>query len=511
MRALFVIEGKGKIAAMHAALSRVQALAGFSGFEVLATRGHVGRQLSDLNLLALTTAWEETHYGPDPERKGELASIRRAAERADRIYLAADDDQEGDVIARDVHRFALDGRPALRCRLRAIDAAAIKEAIASARPFESQLATKGDARRIADRAIGAALSDVSHASNKRPVGRVFSTAIAAVSKFPCALGLLRLNLRSSDGGRPFSGSIPVTARTDVAALLLASRQSAIPSTEAPARLSLPMNYVDIVAVASEQFGLTLREASDGLQAAYEEGLVSYPRAAARAISADGLSVCQAIAERNGATFQPGELPIFDRRDEGAHESPRPLVEIDLSNQRGNLSLSRRITVLVGRHLIECGQRYSIEGVRPESLAPALRPFAARFTRTQIQGWLPWKPPLARDGIRHFTKEVALLRALEALGLGRPATWVDHVEKLVSRDVFSDDLQLTRKGKDLLALAHSRGVHSDFSSVIEQVIEAGSSERPGELARQAVASASSEAYSLINTAIGREADQRPEFA
>ncbi len=509
MKALFVIEGKAKVGAMHAALARIHRSFNITSFEIVATKGHVARQHGSLDVLRLSTEWEELGYETDPGRHAELEQIRSAAARADRVYLACDDDQEGDVIARDVQRFALNGVPALRCRLRAIDSTALRQSLERAVAFDPSAAVKGDARRIVDRAVGSAFSDVSAPGNKRPVGRVFSSALAALPQSPVVLGTARVTVPCDDGGRPFAGLIPFTRVTNLEALLLAPGRAARALPQAADSPHGPMNYADVVVCASERLGLSLREASHGLQTAYEEGLVSYPRASARAISGDGLSVCKALAERNGATFIEAGVARFGESSDGSHEAPRLLDTIDLCNLRGDVPLSRRIAVLIGRHLVECGQRRRVEKPDPDSLPPQLRLFSEHLSRTEVEGWMPWKPPLRNDAVRRHTKEVAILRALELHRLGRPSTWVDHVEKLVRRSVFTDDMLLTKRGAELLALAARNGIDARFSSVVEEVIDRATTETAGLLARHAVASASSEAYALISSAIERDLEQRLE--
>ncbi|WP_240533994.1 toprim domain-containing protein [Aeromonas veronii] len=52
--------------------------------------------------------YRETAYRLKPDKERLAAEIGKAAKAAKRIYIATDDDQEGDVIARDVLRFCLD-------------------------------------------------------------------------------------------------------------------------------------------------------------------------------------------------------------------------------------------------------------------------------------------------------------------------------------------------------------------------------------------------------------------
>ena len=152
---LVIIEAPGK----RAGLSDVLWRAGMRGFEVLATAGHIATNPARLTPLGITSSFRETAYAIREDRQAVCERIREAAQNtAGRIYLATDDDQEGDVIARDVWRMVIapeDRARVLRVRLRALSPAEVQSAFEAAGPFDPLSAAKGDARRVLDRLVGA--------------------------------------------------------------------------------------------------------------------------------------------------------------------------------------------------------------------------------------------------------------------------------------------------------------------------------------------------------------------
>lgn len=123
---LVIIEAPGKTKSLGSLLWQ----AGIRDNEVLATVGHLGTNPDSFTPLAIDRSYRETAYRLKPEKEALAAKIARAANASVNIYLATDDDQEGDVIARDVLRFCIDegdkGK-VKRVRLKALAPSEIRE------------------------------------------------------------------------------------------------------------------------------------------------------------------------------------------------------------------------------------------------------------------------------------------------------------------------------------------------------------------------------------------------
>ena len=513
MKALFVVEGSGKVSAFKSALERLQAPFGLTRIAIEVTKGHIAGNPLSFNPLGIDSFWKETNYCLSPSRRREVANITKAASEADVIYLATDDDHEGDVIARDVARFVLPGRRLLRCRLRAIDHQGLRHALQSAQPMSDSIAVRGDSRRIVDRVVGGVLSDLTVAGIKRPVGRVFSSLLGLLAKRAMPLGTVTVAISAQDGGAAFVARIPFDRHTDLDLLRKPSPPATVGDSGVMA-LKTPWNYADILAHAADRFDLPLIEVAPALQQAYERGILSYPRATARAVTADGLAVCKAIAERNGCTFDPTRIAAFSESRSGAHEAPRPLAARSLTQSISG-DRADQIAALVTRNLIESGQNYLVENPAVMCLPEQLQPFASAFSRSTLQGWLGWKERgSAAPGTVHRDRpEIALLRAMEANGLGQPSTWITHVGKVLKRGVVDENLALTKHGRDLLETARCAGVDAGFSGLVECALDSASasSADASDLARHAVAVASRQALDLIDEGLNRaDIDASPDF-
>ena len=457
--------------------------------------------------------WRETNYGLSPARRKEAASIARAALEADTVYLATDDDHEGDVIARDVAQLVLPDRRLLRCRLRAIDHQGLRLALQSAQPMSESIAVRGDSRRIVDRLVGGVLSDLTIAGVKRPVGRVFSSLLGLLAEQPQPIGKIAVAIPARDGGAAFLARIPFDRDSDLE-LLRSAPPPALVGESAVVAWKEPWNYADILTNVAERLELPLNEVAPALQQAYERGIVSYPRATARTVSADGLAVCKAIAERNGCTFNPARIARFSDTRSGAHEAPRPLRAFNLTQSMGG-DRAEQVAALVTRNLIESAQSCLVEKPAAACLPDCLRPFASEFSRSSLQGWLGWKDraPPSPGSIHRDRPEIALLRVMEANGLGQPSTWVAHVEKVLSRGAVNENLALTRHGRELLGTARRAGIDAGFSALVESVLESesGGSVNASELARRAIALASTQALELIDRGLDQaDLDASPDL-
>lgn len=198
MQSLVVIEAPGKIPVFERMLRTL----GY-GWRVVATSGHLCRHGESLWPLGITQRYEEPGRSPNTARSREI--VKAARERV--VFLATDDDAEGDVIARDVDALV---RPVAKavCRLRvpAMTPAALRQALANPEAPQPSAARQGDARRILDRLIG-------HTWSRRgaPVGRVLTPLLAAMQRKPPIVGAVRLVVPCPDGGPPWRVDVAYTA------------------------------------------------------------------------------------------------------------------------------------------------------------------------------------------------------------------------------------------------------------------------------------------------------------
>ena len=154
-----------------------------SNYEVMASNGHV-RDLP------------KSQLGFDPENdfepkyitirgKGDiLASLRKAAKKAEKIYLATDPDREGEAISWHlIEALKLAGRPVYRITFNEITKEAVREALKHPRQIDMDMVDAQQTRRMLDRMVGYRISPLLWAKIKRGLsaGRVQSVALRIVA------------------------------------------------------------------------------------------------------------------------------------------------------------------------------------------------------------------------------------------------------------------------------------------------------------------------------------------
>lgn len=487
---LVLVEASGKIENLRKKLKAIGIRA-----EVMATVGHLADNPRALDKIALDEQLRELQYKYKPERAALIEKIGRAAMLADRVYLAMDDDHEGDVIAWDLAQCLPEhADKLLRVRLRALSENELKSAFDNAQPATSaslQLAANnGICRRIIDRAIGATFSQVA-GTTTIPVGRVQSSLLASIAKSPPQIGEFVMEARVQ--GELYRSIVPVYQKNDCEVLARIAERVATGESlenlsvtqEAVAR-STPWGFEEIVAEASERLRIGVEEAADAFQEAYMRGKVTYPRVRKNGYTQDAVEVALALARHNRTLFDGAMVPMrgTDGLSGMAHESPRPVDdEMSLGRALTLLDTPDALAVLVARNMIECGQQIMTKKMRVEIEE---RELLFVYTAKPPSGC--WKDAPVLPGYRQFGRDYAILRYMADVDLGRASTVVSHVTKILQRGVINDDglsLGLNRKGMQWVEHARAAGMTEATSRLIEKALS-GPLENPHTAARDILA-------------------------
>ena len=154
-----------------------------SNYEVLASNGHV-RDLPKSTLGIDVEHDYEPHY-ITIRGKGELlAALRKAAKKADKIYLATDPDREGEAISWHLSiALNVEEKKLRRITFNEITKAAVKDSLKHARDIDMDLVNAQQVRRILDRMVGYKISPLLWAKIKRGLsaGRVQSVALRLIA------------------------------------------------------------------------------------------------------------------------------------------------------------------------------------------------------------------------------------------------------------------------------------------------------------------------------------------
>ena len=153
-----------------------------SNYEVMASNGHV-RDLPKSQLGIDVDNDFEPKYITIRGKGDILAALRKAAKKADKVYLATDPDREGEAISWHLSKsLKLDEKKMRRITFNEITKTAVKASIKEARDINMDLVDAQQTRRILDRMVGYKISPVLWAKVKRGLsaGRVQSVALRII-------------------------------------------------------------------------------------------------------------------------------------------------------------------------------------------------------------------------------------------------------------------------------------------------------------------------------------------
>lgn len=460
---LFIIEAPGKRQGLFDVLRR----AAVRDIDIEATIGHLCANPDGFKPLGVDGHYRETAYRIRPDRERLAASIAAKAGDAKRIYLATDDDQEGDVIARDVLRFCIPEEyrhKAVRLRLKALAQAEVQAALRDAQPFDEMMAEQGDARRIIDRLLGS-LSDQDGA-----IGRVQGSLLVALAQQRPVVGVVTHTLAAVDGKGHFIAKSPIFAGQAAPEPMELTQAVAVAAAERTTMGTGPMNHDQILLAASMRTGAGIDDVSKAMQRLYERGRMSYPRAKDCAISQESLRRLAMVGRANGAAFKADLFEgVRDVAGAHAHEAPNPMVlDVPVNRNFELLTLEEQVLVTVTRNLLDSGVEARLDRPSTFSLPPAAQ--ALDWHRVTPVGTRLWQAEKNVAGVQQWSKEQSLLHFMMKQNLGRPSTVVTHINKFLTRGLVTQDFDLTRKGRDWYANTGAKIGYRNLSVLIEEFIE-----------------------------------------
>ena len=153
-----------------------------SSYEVIASNGHV-RDLPKSQMGIDVENNFEPKYITIRGKGDLLASLRKEAKKADKVYLATDPDREGEAISWHLSKaLKLEDKKYKRITFNEITKSAVKGSLKNARDIDMNLVDAQQARRVLDRMVGYEISPLLWAKIKRGLsaGRVQSVALRLI-------------------------------------------------------------------------------------------------------------------------------------------------------------------------------------------------------------------------------------------------------------------------------------------------------------------------------------------
>ncbi len=379
--------GKGRKLVIVESPAKAKTIAGYLGgeFDVEASVGHI-RDLPNPSELPVEMKKGpfgrfaidvdngfEAYYVVDSDKKKKVAELKRLLKDADELYLATDEDREGEAIAWHLLETLKPRIPVKRMVFHEITREAIQRAVADTRELDTRLVDAQETRRILDRLYGYEVSPVLWRKVRQGLsaGRVQSVATRMVVErerermkfvrasywdvegdFTTRTGSGETNpndtftarLSAVDGdrvatGRDFldTGALKAKAvvhldesmaRAIAAAVQLApvlvSEVQEKPYTRRPAA---PFTTSTLQQEASRKLRLTSKNAMRVAQRLYENGYITYMRTDSVTLSESAMTAARSQArDLYGAEYVPQESRRYSakvKNAQEAHEAIRP--------------------------------------------------------------------------------------------------------------------------------------------------------------------------------------------
>lgn len=164
--------------------TKANTIRGFLGsdYTIIASKGHV-RTLPKIGIAIDIDKGYEPEYIIDETKKQVISEMKEALKNADRLYLATDEDREGESISWHLMEILKPTVPYKRMVFHEITKSAIMKAVAEGRDLNMNLVNAQEARRVLDRLYGYTISPVlwSKLSNKTlSAGRVQSPGLKLI-------------------------------------------------------------------------------------------------------------------------------------------------------------------------------------------------------------------------------------------------------------------------------------------------------------------------------------------
>lgn len=164
--------------------AKAKTIEGYLGkdFKVASSMGHVRDLPKGSGAIDIENGFEPT-YEISPEKKDVIKSLKKLAEAAEMVYLASDEDREGEAIAWHLKEsLDLNDKKTRRIVFTEITKKAILNALENPRSIDIDLVNAQQARRVLDRLVGYELSPILWKKVKTGLsaGRVQSVAVRLV-------------------------------------------------------------------------------------------------------------------------------------------------------------------------------------------------------------------------------------------------------------------------------------------------------------------------------------------
>ena len=451
-------------------------------YHVLSSQGHV-RDIEPIGKNSLGIDFEngyEPHYAIEAHKEYLIEQLRKEAKKADTVWLASDEDREGEAIAWHLKEvLGLDNKDTKRIVFHEITKNAILEAIEHPRDIDYNLVNAQQARRVLDRIVGFELSPIlwKKVTTGLSAGRVQSVAVRLIVEKEREIEAFRASSSyriSADfiGVNPGDASVlkcelnhRFSHKKD-AIEFLESLNSAMfivrdvqrkPVTHMPAP---PFTTSTLQQEAARKLKFSVSKTMRLAQSLYESGKITYMRTDSVNLSSLALATSkEVISEKYGARYvHTRQYRTKSKGAQEAHEAIRPTYMSTLS--AGETRDEQRLYELIWKRTIasQMAEEESEKTTIEVSVHGSKYAFVASgevvtfdgFTRVYVQSTdeeaeerraLPAMSQRERlklvnaEAVQTYAKppfrynEATLVKRMEELGIGRPSTYATIIETI----------------------------------------------------------------------------------
>ena len=473
-------------------------------FKVMSSNGHI-RDLAkkgiDLEPRDGMSPTFEPHYEIPAEKKELVRELKAAAKKADTVWLASDEDREGEAIAWHLYEvLGLTPEKTRRIVFHEITEEAIRNAIANPRSIDMDLVNAQQARRVIDRIVGFELSPVlwRKVKPKLSAGRVQSVVARLIADREREIEQFRSEEFFRVNGL-FTTSAGSRLKTELSTRL-ADRESAekLLNDCAKAQFSVgnvqtrpvrkspapPFTTSTLQQEAARKLGFTVSQTMRIAQDLYESGHITYMRTDSVNLSNLALgTIAKVITDKLGPEYLKTRRYHTDTKGaQEAHEAIRPTyVDVEkipgsereqklytlirrraIASQMADAELERTTAIITvsnrPEHFVAQGEALKFDGFLrvymeshddESSEARGLLPLltsgepldAVEITATQR---FTVHPP-------RYTEE-SLVKKMVELGIGRPSTYESTITTIQQRKyVERGDKKGTERTYEVLTL------------------------------------------------------------
>ncbi len=471
-------------------------------YKVMSSYGHI----RDLKKKEMSVNLDDfsPEYEIPADKEYVVKELKKAAEKAETVWLASDEDREGEAISWHLSQvLGLDPKAAKRIVFHEITKTAILEAIEKPRTIDMGLVNAQQARRVLDRIVGFKISPVLWKKLKPSLsaGRVQSVAVRLIvereKEIECfkSESVYRVSAVFMVDGQPIKASLAHGFKTEQEAeAFLADCQNKEftitdiekkPVKKSPAP---PFTTSTLQQEAARKLGFTVSKTMIVAQHLYESGHITYMRTDSVNLSSLCLNTTkEEIVKTHGAKYsKPRKFHTSAKGAQEAHEAIRPTY-ISEHEIAGN-SQEKRLYDLIWKRTVAC----QMADAEAEKTTITISADDVNFTATgeviTFDGFLrvyresydddaqtddaEGLLPVVKKGeklqmnemvaTQRFTQhplrytEASLVKKLEELGIGRPSTYAPTISTIQQREyVEKGDKKGEERSYEVLRLSNNK--------------------------------------------------------